>query len=217
MGRNQEKDAAEMEAKNQRILESGFRIFAENSIEKVTMTDVAKAAGIGVASLYRYYSTKTALVIAVSTWVWEQYTKNLAMKRSEIEISKATAAERFGYYLESFLDLYHNHKDALRFNQFFNIYIRTEGIAPEDMDAYKNVIQTLEKRFAGLYLKGQQDGTLRTDMTEKKMFSTTLHLMLAAVTRYAVGLIYEEETEPEEELRFQKELLMRRFCVIPNC
>ena len=78
------------------------------------------------------------------------------------------------------------------------------------MDAYKNVIQTLEKRFAGLYLKGQQDGTLRTDMTEKKMFSTTLHLMLAATTRYAVGLVYESR-EPEKELERLKSMLMRMF------
>ena len=51
MGRNLEKDAIEMAAKNQRILENGFRIFAENTIEKVTMLDVAKAAGIAISSL----------------------------------------------------------------------------------------------------------------------------------------------------------------------
>ena len=55
MGRNLEKDAIEMAAKNQRILESGFRIFAEKGIEKVTMNDIAEAAEIGIASLYRYY------------------------------------------------------------------------------------------------------------------------------------------------------------------
>ena len=48
MGRNLKKDAIEMAAKNQRILENGFRIFAENTIEKVTMLDVAKAAGIAI-------------------------------------------------------------------------------------------------------------------------------------------------------------------------
>ena len=54
MGRNLEKDAVEMVAKNQRILENGLRVFAENDIENVTMNDAAKAADIAVPSLYRY-------------------------------------------------------------------------------------------------------------------------------------------------------------------
>ena len=34
--------------------------------------------------------------------------------------------------------------------------------------------------------------------------------MLAVVTRYAVGLVYEE-SDAEEELLMQKDMLMRRF------
>ncbi len=42
----------------------------------------------------------------------------------------------------------------------------------------------------------------------------TLHLMLAIVTRYATGLIYQnDETDAETELRMQKELLIARFTV----
>ena len=45
------------------------------------------------------------------------------------------------------------------------------------------------------------------------MFSTLVHLMLAAVTRYAVGLVYfNPESDDEKELEFQKELLLHRFC-----
>ena len=43
------------------------------------------------------------------------------------------------------------------------------------------------------------------------MFSVTLHLMLAAVTRYAVGLAYNEETDAEAELALLKEMLMSKF------
>ena len=43
------------------------------------------------------------------------------------------------------------------------------------------------------------------------MFFAINHLMLAAVTRYAVGLFYSEDMDVEEELRLQKELLMQRF------
>ena len=45
------------------------------------------------------------------------------------------------------------------------------------------------------------------------MFSTTLHLMLAAVTRYAVGLVYIPESgfDAEKELEKLKEAMMLRY------
>ena len=211
MGRNLKKDAIEMAAKNQRILENGFRIFAENTIEKVTMLDVAKAAGIAISSLYRYYSTKPKLVMAISTWAWDTYAKE--NERIETEASKPdrTAAEIFESYLDSFLDLYHNHRNLLRFNQFFNVYLVSEDISEEEMGPYLEMVRGLERRFGRIYQRAQQDGTLCTDISEKKMFSMTLHLILAVFTRYAVGLVYNEESDAEEELRLQKDMLVRRF------
>ena len=211
MGRNFKKDAIEMAAKNHRILENGFRIFAANTIEKVTMLDVAKAAGIAISSLYRYYSTKPKLVMAISTWAWDTYAKE--NERIETEASKPdrTAAEIFESYLDSFLDLYHNHRNLLRFNQFFNVYLVSEDISEEEMGPYLDMVRGLERRFGRIYQRAQQDGTLCTDISEKKMFSMTLHLMLAVVTRYAVGLVYNEESDAEEELRLQKDMLVRRF------
>ncbi|MBE7009191.1 MAG: hypothetical protein E7422_08665 [Ruminococcaceae bacterium] len=53
--------------------------------------------------------------------------------------------------------------------------------------------------------------TLRMDTDEETMFLTTLHLMLAVVTRYAVGLVYRSGADPEQELLFQRDLLLQRF------
>ena len=211
MGRNLEKDAVEMAAKNQRIMEEGFRIFAERTIDKVKMTDVAEAAGIGIASLYRYYSSKPKLVIAISTWVWERYTAELIKKLETSENAGLTAAEKYDLYLEFFLDMYRDHRDMLRFNQFFNVYLQSEGISDEQMKPFTDLIRALEKRFEATCRQGLEDGTLRMELSEERMFSVTAHLMLAAVTRYAVGLAYTDGTDAEKELELQKELLFKRF------
>lgn len=212
MARNQAKDEIEMSEKNRRILEEGFRIFAEQTIEKVKMTDVAEAAGVGIATLYRYYATKTALVLAISTYGWKAYTQSNYQKTVEPELRNTTAAEDYSFYLDSFLDLYRNHRNLLRFNQFFNVYIQSESISVEEINPYTEMIRTIESRFEKIWQKGKQDGTLRTDISAKKIFSQTLHLMLAAATRYAVGLVYNDgETDPEEELLLLKEMLIAHY------
>ena len=213
MGRNLEKDAIEMAAKNQRILESGFRIFAEKGIEKVTMNDIAEAAEIGIASLYRYYPSKPAVVLAVGAWVWDEFSKENRKKQSELQTTDQTGAEMFDFYLESFLDLYREHKDLLRFNQFLNVYLQIEDVSNEQLKGYTDIIDAVEMRFAETYRKGKEDGTLRTDMSAEEMFSVTAHLMLAAVTRYAVGLVYTVDTDIEKELLLLKEMMINKFVI----
>lgn len=202
-----------MAAKNRRILENGFRLFAERGIETVKLTDIAKAAGIGIASLYRYYSSKPELVLAISTWAMDKYIEENARKEAETAKPDRTGAQMFDYYMGSYLDLYSNHKDLLRFNQFFNVYLFGEEIPADDMKPYTDMIKKMAERFGKIYEKGKKDGTLRTDISMEKMFSATVHLMLAAITRYAVGLVYNEGTDVEEELLMLKEMMVDRFTI----
>ena len=207
MARNIQKDVIKMASKNERILQSAFRLFAENTIEKVKLTEVAAAAGIGIASLYRYYPSKPELVMAVNTWAWTNYLADNPLPLKD----NMTGAEEFAVHLNAFLDLYRDHKDLLRFNQFFNVYIQSEDIAADKMQDYLQMVRKLEKPFAATCRKGRADGTIKTNLSETKMFSVTLHLMLATVTRYAVGLAYNEDTDAEAELELLKEMLLSKF------
>lgn len=51
------------------------------------------------------------------------------------------------------------------------------------------------------------------EIPEPMMFSATFHIMLAAVTGYAVGLavVYENGGDPENELIMLKDMLFSRF------
>ncbi len=208
-----EANELQKEATRQRILETAFRVFAERTIEKVKMTDVAEAGGVGVATVYRYFPTKPILVLSASTWAWERY---LAESDSRMDDLSGTAAEKYEYFLDAFLDLYRNHRPLLRFNQFFNVYIENEsGVPAEAMQPYLGVIDALSGRFEEIYRLAQRDGTLRTDISAREILLPSLHLMLAAATRYAVGLVYEEPAGSEQELVLLKEMLLREFRAVP--
>ena len=76
------------------------------------------------------------------------------------------------------------------------------------------MVDTLKKAFHELYLTGMKDGTLRTDLPESVMFSSSFHIMLAAVTRYAMGLVYlEADVDPERELVLLEEALFKVYAV----
>ena len=71
--RDAEKDAIEMSARRARLLEAGFRLMSARTIEAVKLSEIANEAGIGIATLYRYFKTKSALVIEIGTVLWNKY------------------------------------------------------------------------------------------------------------------------------------------------
>ena len=208
MGFDPKQDALQKEETNRRILDAGFYIFSEKSIDKVSMANVANKAGIGIATLYRYYRTKPELVVAVGTHVWSNFIRDYTPIRND---DKMTAVEELEFFLDSFLELYKNHKKLLCFNQFFNIYIRNEAVPKKALNSYNEMVDKLAMRFHRTYVKGECDKTLCTEMSEKAMFLSIVHLMLAAVTRYAIGLVYEKDSESYKELILLKNMIMREF------
>lgn len=49
------------------MLEAALRLFSEKGFAKTTMQSVADEAGVGIATLFRYFKTKTG-VLAALTW-----------------------------------------------------------------------------------------------------------------------------------------------------
>ncbi len=207
-----------MEEKRQRILNAGFELFSTHPIESVTMPEVAEKSGVGRATLYRYYSSKTELVIAIGSWKWADFYREYSLNFSEKMLEPLNAAQRFELYINAFIELYRNHKDVLRFNQFFNIYIQGQAETSVQMSPYSQAINVVAERFHTVYTLAQMDGTLRTDIPEAEMFATAVHLMMAAATRYVLGLVYRPENSlgPEQELLLLKQMILREYGSFPN-
>lgn len=200
-------------AKRQHILETAYRLFSERGIERVTMQEVAKAGGVGTATVFRYFTTKLALVVAVGTWKWEDYIARHNAQLSAEQLERMTGAQWLRFYLDAFLDLYRKEPDILRFNYNFNSFLHYEAGDAVQRLPYIEMAKALGDSFHELYERGRRDGTLNTDISEPAMFSGSFHIMLAATTRYAQGLVYvlEEGADPDSELEMLAELLWNKY------
>lgn len=214
--RNPKKDAVEHEKRRQAFLEHGFELFSSKSIEAINLQDVAKASGYGIATLYRYFTNKAQFAVAIAEWKWRDFFTENRRRRSSDAFEGKNAAYMLAFYLDSFLELYRKHKDLLRFNQLFNIYIRSENVDVGTVSDYRALMKPVKDLFHEMYERAKKDYTVRTDIPEEEMLSATIHLMLAAVTRYAVGLVYQPEGgfDDIKELETLKELLLMKYTTI---
>lgn len=85
--------SAEQKARHARILEAAARLGSEKEFERVQMHEVAKLAGVAIATLYRYFPSKTHLFVGVMIYQVDQM-ERVAPERS---VSPATSPQEAVY------------------------------------------------------------------------------------------------------------------------
>ncbi len=205
----------QMSIKRTDFLEKGYELFSKRTIEAVNLTDVADASSFGIATLYRYFRKKPGFVVEVAAWKWKQLQEENERWKEERSFDDLTAAQLLDLFLETFLIVYRRHPDLLRFNEFFNVYVQSGNVEEEALEPVRSLVRELEKPFQVMYERALEDGTVKTEMSEKEMYSVVMHLMLSTVTTYAVGTIYQADggCDAEKEMALLKQMLLDRFVV----
>ena len=183
---------SEKDERREKIIDVAFRLFVDKKIESVTMGEIAKEAGIGRATLFRYFPGKLELVIAVNTKEWKEYFDELDQKRPMSSVGDIPAIGRLIFTLDSFIEMYQTHKALLRYNDNFNHYVSHSG------------------SFHMMYEKAKEDKTFKTDMAEEKFMRVTVHTMMTACAYYAGGFIWgsKENEDYTPELIKLKEMIL---------
>ena len=60
------------EKRKEEVIRAAIRVIRNQSIEEVKMTQIAEEAGVGVASVYRYFKTKLELALEAGNWLWNE-------------------------------------------------------------------------------------------------------------------------------------------------
>ena len=204
--KQKEKEAA----LKQKIIDAAFQIFVEKKIEAVSMGEIAEAAGVGRATLFRYYPNKLELVIAVCAAKWKEYLDALDAKRPLESIGDIPAIDRFIFTLDSYIDMYQHHKDLLQYNDNFNHYVTHEGVKDKQLEEFHASLYSVDTRLEWMYEKAKEDHTFRTDIPKEEFFRVTVHTMMTACTYCASGFIWgsEDNKDYTSELLRIKEMIL---------
>ena len=204
--KQKEKEAA----LKQKIIDTAFQIFVEKKIEAVSMGEIAELAGVGRATLFRYYPNKLELVIAVCAAKWKEYLDALDAKRPLESIGDIPAIDRFTFTLDSYIDMYRHHKDLLQYNDNFNHYVTHEGVKEEQLEEFHASLYSVNTRLEWMYEKAKEDHTFRTDIPREEFFRVTVHTMMTACTYCASGFIWGSEVNKDytPELLRTKEMIL---------
>ncbi len=193
--------------KNKRIesaIAVGAELFLEKGIENVKMTDIADASGVGVATLYRYFGTKTGIAIACVTYLWEDIKELFGgVFESEAFVSQ-TGLKQLKDLMRMFQVLYTAHKDFMRLLGEFDRFIVHENVPREELREYERSVINFYPILERAFKQGCEDGSVRKDIDFRLFYLTYAH----ALTELCKKFIYGEVLPSDDFSNAEKELEM---------
>ena len=133
-----------------RAVEVSADMFLKQGFDNVKMSDIADESGVGVATLYRYFGTKTGIVIAAMTHLWNKLNDMFSgVFESSVFVSQ-TGLKQVKDLMRMYIVLFEAHKDFMRLlgefdlmDRIINQFDDLEQIANKTID-FKTIDSKLE-------------------------------------------------------------------------
>jgi len=131
--------------KRKKIAKSSCNLFLEKGYVNITISEIAKAAGIGKGTIYEYFTNKEDIIFELMACLQEEYDPKLKIKLEQ----NITAKEKLIFLFDIFLS-----DDAIVqtqrkiYKEFLSIYIHNKTDAMDIynkkmMDKYRNVLENI--------------------------------------------------------------------------
>ncbi len=164
-------------------------LFLRDGIASVKMTDIAEAAGVGVATLYRHYQTKTKLAVLAGTYMWQRFNELILEMVESDEFLAADGGERLSMLLETYVDAYVAYPSFVRFLDEFDHLVLSEGVSSSDLAEYGAAIDSFYLIFEDAYQMGRTDGSVTREVDFDVFYRTVAHAMMGVAQKLVRGEI----------------------------
>ena len=191
------------ELKEQFLLEETSKLFLENSIEGITIKDIAKHVGVGEATIYRMFGKKENLVAKVAV----KLQKEIFEKYFHLDNSNSGYEKMVSYY-SIFLRIFESHVEYFKFiNEFDNFMIVSKF---QELNDYENNMSLFIKEFKDAYEEGLKDGTVKEVDDIDLFYYSTMHALLSLCKKMASSpiLTTDEKISKTKEIQTLIQIIM---------
>lgn len=191
------------DAKINYILDCAINVFLERSISEVTVHDIAVSAGVGEATIYRYFSTKQNLVCAIATELQNKIFKTY------FDLSRAkNGFEKLSLFYNTYLQIFTSRRELFRFINEFDAFMINNGNT--DSEEYSSGLDMFKELCEGAYAEGLKDGSIAAVDDFKTFYYATTHALLELCKKLSATDIVKQDigSDKQKEIATLTEIIL---------
>ena len=191
------------DAKTNFILDEALALFLERSVGEVTVHDIAVRAGVGEATIYRYFSTKHNLVCAAATKLEK------TILETYFDLSGASSGfDKLALFYGTYLTIFSSHREYFKFINEFDAFMLNEG--KTDSTEYASGLDMFKTLFSQAYLQGLSDNSVTPVRDWETFYYATTHALLELCKKLSTAEIVRQDksANKEEEVKILTEMIL---------
>lgn len=190
------------------ILGAAKSLFAEKGIENTTMQDIANEANLGIATVFRMFSKKEKIVVAIATQGLEEILEVF----QKVKALEVTCIEKIEVLLDHFIESILNEGgERIKILEDFDMYsTRLEGPL-EDIEQFQKVYKEVSKTYASIIEDGKKDGSIRSDIDYEASLITLINTFATFARKLAIQksiFFIQLDLEPEKQLKLLHKIIL---------
>ncbi len=186
-----------------RAVEISAEMFLKDGFDSVKMSDIADESGVGVATLYRYFGTKTGIVIAAMTYLWNKLNEMFSGVFESSVFLAQSGLKQVKDLMRMYIVLFEAHKDFMRLLGEFDLMIIKEDIPREMLAEYEKSIFNFYDIYAAACKTGIADGTIRRDVDLQLFYLSYGHALMELTKKLIKGEVLPSDNFAEGSKELQ--------------
>lgn len=151
------------------IVETAYRLFAENGFEKTSLSMIAKEVGISKPAIYYYFESKDALI----DFLFEEICKEIDFKKS-FSIETYTKENFQNQLLSDGFRMIEEQKEDKYISLIFNEFILISARNEKYQQRLHSILEGFLAGFSDLLMKGAELGILSSKNLTAKAHILTM-------------------------------------------
>lgn len=161
------------------IISTATKLFLERSVSEVTIKDIADEAGVGEATIYRYFQKKQNIVLASVLKLKQK------VNEGYFDLSKGkTGFEKIEIFYKSYLNIFIDSPEYFRFINNFDAYVTAERDV--SLGEYEKEVDSYKAEYLKAYELGLKDGSIKKNEDIDTFYFSTTHALLELCKKLAV-------------------------------
>lgn len=179
------------DAKVNFLVDMATDLFMARSISEVTIRDIAVAAQVGEATIYRYFGSKTNIVVHAAMKIQGIVSKDFF----NLEKGKS-GYEKLKVFYESYYEIFVKYPHFYKFLNEFDAYVSVEDSSVTN--PYESAIDAYKNFYMDAYELGLKDGSIRKLEDIEMFYFSTTHSLIELAKKLAGKETLKQDTQIEK-------------------
>lgn len=189
------------EKRKEDVIRAAIRVIRNQSIEEVKMTQIAEEAGVGVASVYRYFKTKLELALEAGNWLWNEEINKMYIEPKADYFEQYSGAQKVEHFLRVFIKIYKEYPEFFIFLEQFDNYLVKAQVETERLEQYEVAINRIKETMLAALEAGKEDSSIRPGLDSQGFYMTTTHSLMSLSQKLIIrgNLLHSDRVVSGEE------------------